>query len=80
MQVKLVLHIENVSKEPKSEPKDLTKRRRNILKELKANDSMTRGQLAQKIELSLGTIKREITSLRTAGYLDREWGAPMANG
>ena len=74
MQVKLILHIENISNEPKSKPKSLTKLQRNILKELEVNDYMTREQLAQKMELSLGTIKRKITDLRTTGYLDREEG------
>ncbi|WP_185155195.1 hypothetical protein [Phocaeicola sartorii] len=44
MQVKLILHIENVSNGPKNAPKKLSVRQRNILNAISENNTLTREQ------------------------------------
>ena len=62
MQVKLTLHIQN---EPVNE------RQRAILSAMKQFPSITRDELANKLDVSLATLKRELTSLRKRGYIAR---------
>lgn len=74
MQVKLILHIENIANEPKNEPKKLTERQYNILQAISIDNTLTREQISQKLEIPLGTIKRDISYLRNEGFLDRTGG------
>ena len=78
MQVKLILHIEDVAdepkSEPKSEPKQLTKRQYRILQAISIDNTLTREQISQQIKVPLGTIKRDISFLRNEGFLDRSGG------
>ena len=62
VQVKLTLHIQN---EPVNE------RQRAILSTMKQFPSITRDELANKLDVSLATLKRELTSLRKRGYIVR---------
>ena len=66
MQVKLTLHIQN---EPVNEP--VNERQRAILSAMKQFPSITRDELANKLDVSLATLKRELTSLRKRGYIAR---------
>ena len=78
MQVKLVLRIEDKTNDPKNDPKDdpkkLTERQVGLLNEVLKNATLTREQLAQRLNVSDSTIKREIAYLRAEGYLSREGG------
>lgn len=89
MQVKLILHIEDMKgsslisprntkddpkNDPKNDPKELTERQRNILHTIEEDTSLTREQLTQRLNVSDSTIKREISFLRKEGYLDRKGG------
>ena len=65
--MRLTLHIQN---EPINEP--INERQKAILSLIKQNPSLNREELAEKANLSLATIKREITTLRSNGYIDRE--------
>ena len=58
MQVKLTLHIQN---EPINEP--VNERQQTILSIMKQNPSIIREDLANKLGISLATLKRELTSL-----------------
>lgn len=71
MQVKLILHILS---EPINEPinEDLTERQQAILTVIKRSPSLNRYELAEKANLSLATLKREITLLRNNGYIGRD--------
>ena len=70
MQVKLTLHIQNESAtEPVIEP--VSKRQQAVLSAMKQNLSITREILANKLNVSLATLKRELSSLRQKGYIDR---------
>lgn len=62
MQVKLTLHIQN---EPVNE------RQQAILSIMKQNPTITREALSNKLEISLATLKRELTALRKNGYITR---------
>ena len=62
LQVKLTLHIQN---EPVNE------RQQAILSTMKQNPSITRENLANKLDVSIATLKRELTSLRKKGYISR---------
>ena len=62
LQVKLTLHIQN---EPVNE------RQQAILSTMKLNPSITRENLANKLDVSIATLKRELTSLRKKGYISR---------
>ena len=66
MQVKLTLHIQN---EPVNEP--VNERQQTILSIMKQNPSIIREDLANKLGISLATLKRELTSLRKEGYITR---------
>lgn len=66
MQVKLTLHIQN---EPATEP--VSKRQQAVLSAMKQNLSITREILANKLNVSLATLKRELSSLRQKGCIDR---------
>lgn len=74
MQVKLTLHIQN---EPVNEPvnkpvnEPVNERQRAILSAMKQFPSITRDELANKLDVSLATLKRELTSLRKRGYIAR---------
>ena len=70
MQVKLTLHIQN---EPATEPvnEPVSKRQQAVLSAMKQNLSITREILANKLNVSLATLKRELSSLRQKGYIDR---------
>ena len=59
MQVKLTLHIQN---KPVNEP--VNERQQTILSIMKQNPSIIREDLANKLGISLATLKRELTSLR----------------
>ena len=70
MQVKLTLHIQNEPiNEPVNEP--VNERQQTILSIMKQNPSITREDLANKLGISLATLKRELTSLRKEGYITR---------
>ena len=64
MQVKLILHIENIGDEPKDEPKKLSVRQHDILKVISENNEITREQISQKLGVSDSTIKRELNALK----------------
>lgn len=66
MQVKLTLHIQN---EPATEPvnEPVSKRQQAVLSAMKQNLSITREILASKLNVSLATLKRELSS----GYITR---------
>ena len=64
--VKLTLHIQN---EPVNEP--VNERQQAILSTMKQNPSITRENLANKLDVSIATFKRELTSLRKKGYISR---------
>ena len=70
MQVKLTLHIQN---EPATEPvnEPVSKRQQAVLSAVKQNLSITREILANKLNVSLATLKRELSSLRQKGYIAR---------
>lgn len=78
MQVKLALHIENIADGPKDDPKDgpkeLTDRQKNIIDLISSNQSVTRDELAQRLNVSDTTIKRELSTLREKGVIGREGG------
>lgn len=75
MQVKLTLYIQS---EPISEPINepinelLTERQQAIIAVIQQNPTLNREELANKIGLSVATLKREITILREKGYIDRK--------
>lgn len=70
MQVKLTLHIQNEpTNEPVNEP--VNERQQTILSIMKQSPSITREDLANKLGISLATLKRELTSLRKEGYITR---------
>ena len=70
MQVKLTLHIQNEpTNEPVNEP--VNERQQTILSIMKQNPSIIREDLANKLGISLATLKRELTSLRKEGYITR---------
>ena len=60
MQVKLILHIENIG----DEPKKLSVRQHDILKVISENNEITREQISQKLGVSDSTIKRELNALK----------------
>lgn len=74
MQVKLTLHIQNEpATEPVNEPvtEPVSKRQQAVLSAMKQNLSITREILANKLNVSLATLKRELSSLRQKGYIAR---------
>ena len=74
MQVKLTLHIQNEPiNEPINEPvnEPVNERQQTILSIMKQNPSIIREDLANKLDISLATLKRELTSLRKEGYITR---------
>ena len=74
MQVKLTLHIQNEPiNEPINEPvnEPVNERQQTILSIMKQNPSIIREDLANKLGISLATLKRELTSLRKEGYITR---------
>ena len=66
MQVKLTLHIHN---EPVNEP--VNERQQTIQSIMKQSPSIIRENLANKLGISLATLKRELTSLRKEGHITR---------
>jgi len=68
--------------DPKDDPKDdpksgliqLTERQYDTLLSIKDNVSITREQLAQRLDISDSTIKRELAVLKNKGYLNRDGG------
>ena len=83
MQVKLILHIvneEDESKnEPKNEPKELSERQLRVLHAISTDNTLTREQISQQLDVPIGTIKRDITVLRKNGFLDRTDGNTYGN-
>src|SRR5574344_899348 len=83
MQVKLILHIEDKidksKSEPKNEPKELSERQLRILHAISTDNTLTREQISQQLDVLLGTIKRDITVLRKKGFLDRTGGNTYGN-
>ena len=74
MQVKLTLHIQNKPvNEPVNEPVNgpVNERQQTILSIMKQSPSIIREDLANKLGISLATLKRELTSLRKEGYITR---------
>ena len=78
MQVKLTLHIQNEpTNEPVNEPTNepvnepVNERQQTILSIMKQSPSIIREDLANKLGISLATLKRELTSLRKEGYITR---------
>lgn len=71
MQVKLILHIQDVAGGPSGGPKDLTERQYSILQIISVDNTLTRKQIAQKLDVPLGTIKRDLSVIRNKGYLSR---------
>ena len=74
MQVKLTLHIQNEpTNEPVNEPvsEPVNERQQAILSAMKQNPSITREDLANRLNVSLATLKRELTSLRKKGCIAR---------
>ena len=73
MQVKLTLHIQD---EPINEPinEPLTDRQLAILTTIKQSPFINRDDLAGKVNISLATLKRELTTLRKNGYISRRGG------
>lgn len=74
LQVRLTLHIQNEPvnesvNEPVNEP--VNERQQAILSTMKQNPSITRENLANKLDVSIATLKRELTSLRKKGYISR---------
>lgn len=59
---------------PKDDPKELSERQVLLIKEMKANDTITIQEMPQKIKVSEKTIKREIALLQGMGALMREGG------
>lgn len=59
---------------PKDDPKELSERQMLLIKEMKANDTITIQEMPQKIKVSEKTIKREIALLQGMGALMREGG------
>lgn len=59
--------------EPASEPvnEPVNKRQQSIFSAMKQNLSITREILANKLNVSLATLKRELSSLRQKGYIAR---------
>jgi predicted HTH transcriptional regulator len=70
MQVKLILHIENIG----DEPKKLSVRQHDILKVISENNEITREQISQKLGVSDSTIKRELNALKNLNILERKGG------
>ena len=60
--------------DPKVGPKELSERQVLLIKEMKANDTITIQEMTQKIKVSEKTIKREIALLQGMGALMREGG------
>lgn len=85
MQVKLVLHVENIEKlknAPKDLPKELTDRQRLILELIavdaslsaKAISEKTSEKTSEKISVSDRTIENDLAQLKKKGILLREGG------
>ena len=68
MQVKLTLNFEN---DPVNDPIKLTDRQNMILQMFNEDKTLSRERLCEKTGLSDGTIKREITYLKSIGKLKR---------
>lgn len=81
MQVKLVLHIENIE-EPKNETKDvlneLTDRQRLIIELISVDASLSAKaiseKISEKISVSARTIENDLAQLKKKGILLREGG------
>lgn len=77
MQVKLVLHIENIE-EPKNETKDvlneLTDRQRLIIELISVDASLSAKAISEKISVSARTIENDLAQLKKKGILLREGG------
>ena len=71
MQVKLVLKIQN---EPVSEPvnEPVSERQKLLLMAMLQNPSINRAKLAKLANVSLATLKRDITALRNSGVITRK--------
>ena len=82
MQVKLVLHIETITNDPKADPKadpkvdpkTLSVRQREIVNLISTDQSLTRENLAQSLKVSDSTIKRELMVLKEMGVIERDGG------
>ena len=60
--------------DPKDDPKELSERQELIIGLIKDNDLITIHQMAQKVNVSEKTIKRELAILQGKGFLTREGG------
>lgn len=60
--------------DPKDDPKELSDRQAIIFNLLKANGTLTREQMSQKIGVSDATIKRELSDLQKKGIITRKGG------
>ena len=60
--------------DPKDDPKELSERQTLIPNLIKTNDLITIHQMAQKVNVSEKTIKRELAILQGKGFLAREGG------
>lgn len=60
--------------DPKDDPKELSERQTLMLNLIKTNDLITIRQMAQKVNVSEKTIKRELAILQGKGFLTREGG------
>ena len=60
--------------EPTNEPTNelLSVRQKDIIAAIRLKPSITREELADITKISLATIKREITTLRNKGYINRD--------
>lgn len=86
MQVKLILHIENVEDEPKNGIKDgiksdtkdgikkLSERQTAILDYISKEPTITTSELTHKIGVSQRTLMRELSVLQSNGIITREGG------
>lgn len=82
MQVKLILHIENIGDDPKSGTKDGTKdgtknlseRQVHILDLIRKEPTMTSSDLTHKLGVSQRTLMRELSALQDKGVITREGG------
>jgi predicted HTH transcriptional regulator len=74
MQVKLILHIEDIANSRKNDPKEVTDRQRDLLMEISEDNTLTREQLSQKLGVSESTIKQKLNLLKDKGYIERKVG------
>lgn len=61
--------VQNVPNDPNVPNSSLTARQNNILEQIKINNSVTSKELAEKLDVSEKTIKRDIADLKQKGIL-----------